>query len=148
LLIRVAEVVNLLIQTMQFDVVDFPLGLNVTDFGTSMGENAGEMVVAGQRGDYVGQGMAGVDLAGQMAAVVPVLRATSIARANVARAGIEGTKPLTVFERSDGGGSGLTSSELDQRLDLLAENDLGAFDSPEQHMKYDRRRSRCRPERS
>ena len=90
------------VMTLATDGVAGLLRQDVTDFGTSMGENAGEMVVAGQRGDYVGQGMAGADFAGQVAAVVPVLRATSLARANVARAGIEGTKPIQLTEAPDG----------------------------------------------
>ncbi len=120
----VAEYLTQRTKTLVTEGIGELLRQDVTAFATGLGENAGEVAVAGRRRDYVGQGMAGVDLAGQMAAVVPVLRATSIARANVARAGIEGTTPIRLAEAPEGGVGAQIDAELNVGFDAASDRTI------------------------
>jgi len=78
---------------------------DVVTLGTGIGESYAEAETAGDRGDYVGQGMAGFDTAAQVAAAVPAAGAPVLlrmGRGNVARVQVPGTKPTQLAEAPDG----------------------------------------------
>lgn len=84
---------------------------DVTQLGTGIGESAAEAVIAGERGDYVGQGMAVADVAGQAASVLPAMRATSVARSTLSPSRAGSPSSTTLVERSDGGIGGRAHDE-------------------------------------